>query len=71
MRLFKKKTGMSVTEYITDSRMKLAADLLRNTDKSISFISSAIGSTDDAYFSRSFKKYSGMTPSEYRTHFGK
>ena len=70
MRVFKKKTGMSVTEYITDVRMKLAAELLRDTNKSISFIGSAIGSSDDAYFSRSFKKYSGMSPSEYRARFG-
>ena len=70
MRVFKKKTGKSVTEYITDSRMKLAAELLRDTDKTISFIGTAIGSSDDAYFSRTFKKYSGMSPSEYRNRFG-
>lgn len=71
MRVFKKNTGMSITEYITDTRMKLAAELLRNTDKSISFIGTAIGSSDDAYFSKCFKKYSGMSPSEYRSRFGK
>ena len=69
MRVFKKRTEKSVTEYITDKRMQLAAQLLRDTDKSISFIADAVGITDDAYFSRSFKKHSGISPTEYRNRF--
>ncbi|WP_026657654.1 response regulator transcription factor [Butyrivibrio sp. AC2005] len=69
MRVFKKRTQKSVTEYITDKRMQLAAQLLRDTDKSISFIADAVGITDDAYFSRSFKKHSGISPTEYRNRF--
>ncbi len=69
MRVFKKRTEKSVTEYITDKRMQLAAQLLRDTDKSISFIADAVGITDDAYFSRNFKKHSGISPTEYRNRF--
>lgn len=71
MRVFKKATGKSVTDYINSRRMQIAADLLRNTEKSISFIASATGSGDDSYFTKVFKKYSGYTPKEYRKQFGK
>lgn len=71
MRVFKKTTGQSVTEYITGRRMQIAADLLRNTDKTVSFIAGATGSGDDSYFTKVFKKYSGYTPKEYRKQFGK
>ncbi|MCI2049311.1 MAG: response regulator [Lachnospiraceae bacterium] len=71
MRLFKKETGMSITEYLTDQRMEVAAGLLRKTDRSINFIASCTGCEDSSYFTKLFKKYAGCTPKEYRAVYQK
>ena len=62
----RKHTGHTPLEWITDAVMSEAKILLSNTEKSISEISSSLGILDSSYFSRLFKRYSGMTPSEYR-----
>ena len=66
--LFKKEIGVSVTEYITSSRMKLAAKLLlQNPDLNLVSVSERVGYEDPYYFSRCFKKQYGVPPSKYRT----
>ena len=64
-RLFKKETGFTFKEYINDTRMKLAADLLSSGD-SVTNISQRIGFNDVTYFNRQFKKYYKLTPTEYK-----
>ena len=71
MRVFKKETGKSVTEYITERRISLASALLKNTDKSINFIADSVGCDNYSYFTKLFKKYTGFTPREYRNQFQK
>lgn len=63
---FHNEVGMPPLTYITRCRMEQAANLLRNTQTSIQDISASIGIIDANYFARCFKKYSGMSPSEYR-----
>lgn len=53
-------------EYLTELRMLEAQQLLSETDKSIAEIAEEVGYTDDKYFSRAFKKYSGLKPKDYR-----
>ena len=65
-RVFKKETGKTVSEYITEYRCALAGELLKNTDLSVTMIASKSGYPNYAYFTRIFKKYSGCTPREYR-----
>ena len=64
---------MSVTEYITISRMKKAAELLvRDPGLSLTAVSEQVGYTDPYYFSRCFKKHYGVTPSKFLTdHSGR
>ncbi|MFI2857370.1 response regulator [Paenibacillus sp. JSM ZJ436] len=64
--LFKKTHGMTVTDYILQKRMQHAASLL-TSDRALrlSDIAEEIGYHDPAYFSRTFKKYFGYSPSEY------
>ena len=64
--LFKKEVNMNFNQYITEQRMKSAKKLLKNTDLSIQEISERCGYKSVAYFSNSFKKCSGIKPSEYR-----
>ncbi len=65
-RSFKKDTGFSVRETITNFRIKKAQTLLRETSFSISEIAKVSGFRDRLYFSKFFHKKFGMTPSEYR-----
>lgn len=57
---------MTLNQYITDFRMKKAAQLLADPRNRISDISSQVGYNDGNYFSKSFRKYAGVSPSEYR-----
>jgi AraC-like DNA-binding protein len=55
-------------EYINYLRMNKAASLLIDSDLNISEIAMTIGFDDSNYFSRLFKKYKKMSPSEMRKH---
>ena len=59
-------TGLSIKEFILDIRLKRAAKLLAESDKTISEISYMTGFVNPKYFSTCFRKYYGLTPSEYR-----
>lgn len=64
--LFKNITGQSVTNFIQSTRVKEACSLLVTTDMSINEIMTSCGFNDSKFFYKTFKKYVGMTPSEYR-----
>lgn len=65
-KLFKEETGENFIEYVTAIRMEKAKELLMRTDKSMKEICSEVGYSDPNYFSRSFKKNVGVTPTEYK-----
>ncbi|MCR5291730.1 MAG: response regulator [Eubacterium sp.] len=65
-KLFKKRTGVNFIEYLTNLRIEKAKNLLRNSQKSIKEICVEVGYSDANYFSRTFKKNVGVTPSEYK-----
>lgn len=65
-KLFKEETGENFIEFLTGIRMEKARDLLVNTDKSMKEICSEIGYSDPNYFSRTFKKNMGVTPTEFK-----
>lgn len=65
--VFKKLIGTTPHEYIIGLRLQKAIELLKNTDWTIGKVSSAIGYSDSLYFSRLFKKYYHVSPSEFRT----
>ncbi len=65
-RLFKKRFDKTVIDYIHDQRMFLAQEMLENTKLSITMISAKVGYGNFSAFTTSFKKYTGMTPREYR-----
>lgn len=59
-------TGMSVKEFIRDIKFRRAAQLLKESSMTVSEISFMSGFANPKYFSISFKKRFGMTPSEFR-----
>ncbi|MDE7286123.1 MAG: helix-turn-helix domain-containing protein, partial [Lachnospiraceae bacterium] len=65
-KIFKDGTGENFIEYVTNIRIDKAKELLGNPEYSIKEICSMIGYSDPNYFSRSFKKNVGVTPTEYR-----
>jgi two-component system response regulator YesN len=65
-RLFRKETGMSLSDYILQERMRKAAELLTATDESVSSIAIRLGYDNFSYFAKMFKKVYRMTPQEYR-----
>ena len=63
---FKNETGQTLNQYLTEYRMEKAKQLLADPRYKISDISSKVGYNDGNYFGKSFKKYTGFSPSEYR-----
>ena len=66
---FKAQMGMPPTKYIIKLRMEHALSLLETSSMSIGEIGYACGYRDINFFSRSFKKHFGVSPSFYRNRF--
>lgn len=67
-RSFRAMYQQSVQEFITETRLAKATDLLINTDHTIKEITEAIGWSNTKYFYTQFKNLHGVTPTQYRTH---
>ena len=65
-RLFQSAFSMAPSMYITNLRLQRAQLLLKNSGQPIGEISWSCGYSDQNYFSRIFKKYTGLTPTEYK-----
>lgn len=66
-RMFKKETGITVMNCITRYRMSRALELLSDCRNKVYEVAEQVGYRDIAYFSNTFKKLVGMTPSEYQS----
>jgi two-component system response regulator YesN len=64
--LFKRETKRSVWDYVTELRIEEAKFLLATTDKKRYEIASEVGYESPEHFSRIFKRYTGVSPAEYR-----
>ncbi len=64
--LFKEIVGVPPHSYVIFLRMEKARDLLLNTRLSIREVGELVGCPDQNYFSRLFKKHTGMSPSDFR-----
>lgn len=65
--LFAEHVGMSTMEYIMNTRMTKAKELLGNDRLSVSDVASAVGYKDVLAFSKAFKKHVGVSPTEFRS----
>lgn len=63
---FKEQTGYSIVDYINKTRVENSQKLLKETEWHISVIAEKVGISDYNYFSRVFKKYVGISPTQYR-----
>lgn len=68
--LFKKETGMTITDHIHFTRIQQSLFLLNASSLSVGEIASRCGFSDANYFTRTFKKLQGKTPKNYRRDMG-
>lgn len=65
-RVFKNELGCNFSDYLTEKRMRVAAQLLHNPNNRVYAIAEHCGYADASNFIRVFKKYYGISPAEYR-----
>ncbi|AZK48399.1 response regulator [Paenibacillus lentus] len=66
-KLFKQETGMTITDYLIEVRLKKAKLLLKTcSDMKIHEIGCEVGYPDPSYFNKLFKRIVGVTPNEYK-----
>ena len=68
-RFFRRATGRTMTEYVNGYRISVAANLLRETDKSILEIAFEVGFGNYSHFNRQFQRSKGKTPRLFRAMF--
>ncbi len=69
-RLFKKELGVNFVDYLNEIRVGRAKDLLSDPMYKTYEVAELVGIPNPHYFSKLFKRYVGMTPSEYRELLG-
>ncbi len=69
-KLFKEELGIGFSEFLTQVRLEEAERLLAGSNLSVKEIAGAVGYPDEKYFSKLFKKTTGIKPTEYRRIYG-
>jgi two-component system response regulator YesN len=65
-KFFKERVGENFIDYLTNLRIKKAMELLKDSALSIKEVSYKVGYSDPNYFSKIFKKVTGVTPTEFK-----
>ena len=68
--LFKKETGLTISDYIRQRRVEAAKGMLRYSSYSCSDIGNYLSFCSQSHFISVFRKATGMTPRQYRARFG-
>ena len=63
---FKQECGITFSDYVMESRIEKSKELLKNTRETIESIAAAVGYSDVKSFTKNFKKYTEVKPSQYR-----
>jgi two-component system response regulator YesN len=64
--LFKKEIGMNFVEYLTQYRLRKSIELMNDSSLKLYEIAGKVGYEDENYYSKVFRKYYHMSPSEFR-----
>ncbi|WP_341277969.1 AraC family transcriptional regulator [Paenibacillus sp. FSL H8-0537] len=65
-RQFRQETGISMIDYVIKERVNKAMEYLQKTDMTVQEASASVGYDDVSYFTRIFKKHTGMTPKQFK-----
>ena len=68
--LFKNELGYTFKEYLNMIRISKAKEHMKDISLSVGEISDLVGYSNQYYFSKVFKKYTGLAPIEYKNKFG-
>ena len=68
--MFKKEKGINFIEYLIAYRIEKAKELLKETNYTVNIVAEKVGYTDGKYFSKTFSKFVGLKPTEYRKLYG-
>lgn len=66
---FREEMGETLTDFILKEKTEEAKRLLRYTDKTATMIGSYLGFSSQSHFTRVFRKYTGLTPAEFRKKY--
>lgn len=66
--LFKKEVGIPISDYIQQERIEEAKKLIALSDTPLSDVCSSLTFNDQSYFTKVFKKFTGVTPKQYRNN---
>lgn len=69
-RLFKQSTGLSPHRYVLEQRIRRAQQVLRTSDMTIFEASVRTGFADQGHFTKVFRRFVGVSPTEYRAQSG-
>ena len=70
-RLFRQSTGLSPHRYVLDQRIRRAQHFLRTSDMTILETSVRTGFADQGHFTKVFRRFVGLSPTEYRNQAGR
>jgi len=65
--IFKKETGLTISEYLTKHRISIAKKLLADPDSKMYAVAKSVGYKNQSHFKLLFKQMTGYTPTEYKT----
>lgn len=68
---FHEETGSTVQDYVRDQRVAVAAEMLKESDYSLSEIAKGLGFGSNSHFIKVFREQKGITPKQYRMRFYK
>ena len=70
-RLFKKRYQMGVVDFVTEKKMALAEELMKQENLTVSYIASKLGYSNYSYFNEGFQEIYGQNATEYKKRTGK
>lgn len=68
-RLFKKETGVSITDYVISKKIAAAKSMLKYTDEPIALIAETLAFSSQSHFTKTFRTLEGITPKKYRDSY--
>lgn len=69
--IFKKETGKTIFDYLLEFRLEAAKKLLADKDSRIAEVCEKVGYENKSYFALMFKRYTGLSPTEYKARFSR
>ncbi len=67
--ILKRETGKSIFEFLLEYRLEMAKKLLMEPDSKVTAVADRVGYENKSHFSLMFKKYVGLSPSDYKARY--